>query len=52
MIPMIQNTHTLSLSLSPQAHRLKNEASQFSQTVRMLQTAHRLLITGTPLQNK
>jgi len=34
-----------------EAHRLKNESSQFSMTVRMLQTAHRLLITGTPLQN-
>lgn len=34
-----------------EAHRLKNESSQFSNTVRMLQTAHRLLITGTPLQN-
>ena len=34
-----------------EAHRLKNEASQFSQTVRALDTAHRLLLTGTPLQN-
>lgn len=34
-----------------EAHRLKNEASQFSQTVRMLNTQSRLLLTGTPLQN-
>ena len=34
-----------------EAHRLKNEASQFAQTVRMLDTQHRLLLTGTPLQN-
>ena len=34
-----------------EAHRLKNEASIFSKTVRMYNTAHRLLLTGTPLQN-
>lgn len=34
-----------------EAHRLKNEESQFAKTVRMLNTEHRLLLTGTPLQN-
>ncbi|TMW56088.1 hypothetical protein Poli38472_008736 [Pythium oligandrum] len=34
-----------------EAHRIKNESSQFSQVVRMLDTEHRLLLTGTPLQN-
>ncbi|CAM9745440.1 unnamed protein product [Chrysoparadoxa australica] len=34
-----------------EAHRLKNEASRFSQTVRTLHMQHRLLLTGTPLQN-
>lgn len=34
-----------------EAHRLKNEASMFSTTVRGFSTAHRLLLTGTPLQN-
>jgi len=34
-----------------EAHRLKNEASQFSRTVRDFRVSHRLLLTGTPLQN-
>ena len=34
-----------------EAHRLKNEASLFSQTIRTVVTEHRLLLTGTPLQN-
>jgi SWI/SNF-related matrix-associated actin-dependent regulator of chromatin subfamily A member 5 len=33
-----------------EAHRLKNEASMFSKTVRTFHTQHRLLLTGTPLQ--
>ena len=34
-----------------EAHRIKNEASQFSKNIRLLSTEHRLLLTGTPLQN-
>jgi len=34
-----------------EAHRIKNETSLFSQTIRRLKVEHRLLITGTPLQN-
>ena len=34
-----------------EAHRIKNEKSVLSQVVRIFHTQHRLLITGTPLQN-
>lgn len=34
-----------------EAHRLKNEASTFSKTVRQFETRYRVLLTGTPLQN-
>jgi SNF2-related domain/HMG-box domain/DNA-binding domain len=34
-----------------EAHRLKNEASLFSKTVRLFETMYRILLTGTPLQN-
>lgn len=33
-----------------EAHRIKNENSILSQVVRMYNSNHRLLITGTPLQ--
>lgn len=34
-----------------EAHRIKNEKSKLSEMVRRFKTSHRLLLTGTPLQN-
>ncbi len=34
-----------------EAHRLKNEKAKFSAIVRQFNSNHRLLLTGTPLQN-
>eukprot|EP00658_Telonema_sp_P-2_P000140 TRINITY_DN10043_c0_g2_i1.p1 TRINITY_DN10043_c0_g2~~TRINITY_DN10043_c0_g2_i1.p1 ORF type:complete len:965 (+),score=286.55 TRINITY_DN10043_c0_g2_i1:52-2946(+) len=34
-----------------EAHRIKNENSSLSVVIRMLPSKHRLLLTGTPLQN-
>ncbi|KAG1678034.1 hypothetical protein FOA52_000830 [Chlamydomonas sp. UWO 241] len=34
-----------------EAHRIKNENSRLSLSIRLLRTNYRLLITGTPLQN-
>lgn len=37
--------------LIDEAHRIKNENSLLSQVIRTYKTRHRLLVTGTPLQN-
>ena len=34
-----------------EGHKLNNIKSQFSQNVRLLKSSHRVLLTGTPLQN-
>lgn len=45
------NKFAWSYLIIDEAHRLKNEASAFSKTVRLFETRYRVLLTGTPLQN-
>jgi SWI/SNF-related matrix-associated actin-dependent regulator of chromatin subfamily A member 5 len=45
------NKFAWSYLIIDEAHRLKNEASAFSKTVRAFETRYRILLTGTPLQN-
>jgi len=45
------NKFAWSYLIIDEAHRLKNEASAFSKTVRLFETRYRILLTGTPLQN-
>lgn len=45
------NKFAWSYLIIDEAHRLKNEASAFSKTVRQFETRYRILLTGTPLQN-
>ena len=47
----VLNKFAWSYLIIDEAHRLKNEASTFSKTVRAFETRYRLLLTGTPLQN-
>lgn len=47
----VLNKFAWSYLIIDEAHRLKNEASAFSQTVRAFETRYRILLTGTPLQN-
>lgn len=39
------------LLILDEAQRIKNEASVLSQVLRKFSAAHRVLLTGTPLQN-
>lgn len=45
----ILNKFAWSYLIIDEAHRLKNEASTFSQTIRSFETRYRLLLTGTPV---
>lgn len=47
----VLNKFAWSYLIIDEAHRLKNETSSFSKTIRSFETRFRLLLTGTPLQN-
>ncbi len=44
-------THPFSLVILDEAQHIKNRGSQNAQAAKMLRAAHRLILTGTPLEN-